>query len=243
MRVPSWSEAPATGAHRRASRAPRTDGRHPLVHRPALGRQVHHRPRPGRPAGRRRPPGPGARRRRGPAAPVGRPRLQPRGPRPQRAADRLGRPAAGPPRRRRAGAGDRPVRGRPRGGPRRPRTRPASPFAEVFVSTSLEVAESRDVKGLYAKARRGELTGMTGVDDPYERPGPTPSWCSTPAGSTWPRRWSAPPTCCAAITEDAGPWMSDGTTAADAPLTELAGPGVGVDAHLPRGGRHVRARR
>jgi adenylylsulfate kinase len=44
------------------------------------------------------------------------------------------------------------------------------PFAEIYVSTSLEVAESRDVKGLYAKARRGELTGMTGVDDPYERP-------------------------------------------------------------------------
>jgi len=44
------------------------------------------------------------------------------------------------------------------------------PFAEVFVSTSLELAESRDVKGLYARARRGELSGMTGVDDPYERP-------------------------------------------------------------------------
>ena len=44
------------------------------------------------------------------------------------------------------------------------------PFAEVHVSTSLEVAEQRDVKGLYARARRGELTSMTGVDDPYERP-------------------------------------------------------------------------
>jgi adenylylsulfate kinase len=44
------------------------------------------------------------------------------------------------------------------------------PFAEVFVSTSLDVAEQRDVKGLYAKARRGELSGMTGVDDPYEPP-------------------------------------------------------------------------
>jgi adenylylsulfate kinase len=43
-------------------------------------------------------------------------------------------------------------------------------FAEVYVSTSLEVAESRDVKGLYAKARRGELNGLTGLDDPYERP-------------------------------------------------------------------------
>jgi adenylylsulfate kinase len=45
-----------------------------------------------------------------------------------------------------------------------------TPFAEIFVSTSLEVAEARDVKGLYAKARRGELSGLTGVDDPYERP-------------------------------------------------------------------------
>ena len=44
------------------------------------------------------------------------------------------------------------------------------PFVEVFVSTSLAVAESRDVKGLYAKARRGELSGLTGVDDPYEKP-------------------------------------------------------------------------
>lgn len=44
------------------------------------------------------------------------------------------------------------------------------PYAEIYVSTSRELAEARDVKGLYAKARRGELTGLTGVDDPYERP-------------------------------------------------------------------------
>jgi adenylylsulfate kinase len=44
------------------------------------------------------------------------------------------------------------------------------PFAEIYVSTPLEVAEARDVKGLYAKARRGEITAMTGVDDPYEVP-------------------------------------------------------------------------
>ena len=43
-------------------------------------------------------------------------------------------------------------------------------FSEVYVSTSLEVAERRDVKGLYARARRGEITGLTGVDDPYEPP-------------------------------------------------------------------------
>ncbi len=44
------------------------------------------------------------------------------------------------------------------------------PFAEVFVATTLQVAEGRDVKGLYARARAGEITGMTGVDDPYEHP-------------------------------------------------------------------------
>lgn len=44
------------------------------------------------------------------------------------------------------------------------------PFIEVFVDTPLEVCESRDPKGLYAKARAGEITGMTGIDDPYEAP-------------------------------------------------------------------------
>jgi len=43
-------------------------------------------------------------------------------------------------------------------------------FVEVFVDTRLEVAESRDVKGLYAKARSGELRGFTGIDSPYEAP-------------------------------------------------------------------------
>ena len=43
-------------------------------------------------------------------------------------------------------------------------------FLEVFVDTPLEVCERRDPKGLYAKARAGELTGMTGIDDPYEPP-------------------------------------------------------------------------
>ena len=45
-----------------------------------------------------------------------------------------------------------------------------TPFVEVYVDTSIEVAESRDPKGLYAKARRGELTNFTGVDSPYEAP-------------------------------------------------------------------------
>ena len=43
-------------------------------------------------------------------------------------------------------------------------------FVEVFVDTPLEVCEQRDVKGLYAKARRGEIKGFTGIDDPYESP-------------------------------------------------------------------------
>ena len=43
-------------------------------------------------------------------------------------------------------------------------------FIEVYVDTPIEVCEQRDVKGLYARARRGQITGFTGVDDPYEAP-------------------------------------------------------------------------
>ncbi len=43
-------------------------------------------------------------------------------------------------------------------------------FIEIFVDTPLEVCEARDVKGLYAKARSGEIKGFTGIDDPYEAP-------------------------------------------------------------------------
>lgn len=43
-------------------------------------------------------------------------------------------------------------------------------FIEVFVDTPLQVCEQRDVKGMYAKARRGEIRGFTGIDDPYESP-------------------------------------------------------------------------
>ena len=43
-------------------------------------------------------------------------------------------------------------------------------FVEVYVSTPLEVCAERDVKGLYARQRAGELQGLTGVDDPYEPP-------------------------------------------------------------------------
>jgi bifunctional enzyme CysN/CysC len=43
-------------------------------------------------------------------------------------------------------------------------------FVEVFVDTPLNVAESRDVKGLYKKARAGQLKNFTGIDSPYEPP-------------------------------------------------------------------------
>lgn len=43
-------------------------------------------------------------------------------------------------------------------------------FVEVYITAPLEVCEGRDVKGLYAKARAGEIKGFTGIDDPYEEP-------------------------------------------------------------------------
>lgn len=46
----------------------------------------------------------------------------------------------------------------------------AGDFIEIFVDTPLEVCEQRDPKGLYKKARAGELKGFTGIDDPYEAP-------------------------------------------------------------------------
>jgi bifunctional enzyme CysN/CysC len=44
------------------------------------------------------------------------------------------------------------------------------PFAEIFIDTPLEICEQRDPKGLYKQARAGSLTGMTGIDAPYEPP-------------------------------------------------------------------------
>lgn len=54
------------------------------------------------------------------------------------------------------------------------------PFIEIYLSTPVAVCESRDPKGLYARARRGEITGFTGVDDPYEPP-PNPDLEIMPA--------------------------------------------------------------
>jgi bifunctional enzyme CysN/CysC len=47
---------------------------------------------------------------------------------------------------------------------------PEGEFIEVFVDTPLSVAEQRDVKGLYKKARAGQLKNFTGIDSPYEEP-------------------------------------------------------------------------
>lgn len=54
------------------------------------------------------------------------------------------------------------------------------PFFEVFVDTPIEECERRDPKGLYAKARAGELAGFTGIDSPYEAPA-SPELVLTPA--------------------------------------------------------------
>jgi len=54
------------------------------------------------------------------------------------------------------------------------------PFVEVFVDTPIEQCEQRDPKGLYAKARAGELKGFTGIDAPYEAPD-DPDLVVTPA--------------------------------------------------------------
>ncbi|KIY97563.1 adenylylsulfate kinase [Monoraphidium neglectum] len=47
---------------------------------------------------------------------------------------------------------------------------PPGRFVEVFMRAPLEVCEQRDPKGLYKKARSGQLKGFTGIDDPYEEP-------------------------------------------------------------------------
>jgi len=46
----------------------------------------------------------------------------------------------------------------------------AGDFIEIYINAPLEVCESRDVKGLYKKARKGEIKGFTGIDSPYEPP-------------------------------------------------------------------------
>ena len=60
---------------------------------------------------------------------------------------------------------------------------PAGRFMEVHVAPTLEAGEARDVKGLYAKARAGEIKGFTGIDDPYEAPD-NAELCIDTAGKT-----------------------------------------------------------
>ena len=50
------------------------------------------------------------------------------------------------------------------------RSMPAGDFIEVLIDTPIEICETRDPKGLYKKARAGEIKGFTGIDDPYEAP-------------------------------------------------------------------------
>jgi bifunctional enzyme CysN/CysC len=57
------------------------------------------------------------------------------------------------------------------------------PFVEVFVDTPLATCAARDPKGLYARARAGELVGLTGVDAPYEPPQSPEVWLTPDAGS------------------------------------------------------------
>ncbi len=52
-------------------------------------------------------------------------------------------------------------------------------FVEVYIQVTLDVAEGRDVKGLYARARAGEIPNFTGIDDPYEEPLTPEIVCST----------------------------------------------------------------
>jgi adenylylsulfate kinase len=56
-------------------------------------------------------------------------------------------------------------------------------FLEVYVKASLAVCEMRDPKGLYAKARKGEITNMTGIQDPYEEPADADIVVETERGS------------------------------------------------------------
>ena len=57
-------------------------------------------------------------------------------------------------------------------------------FVEIHVATSLEDCEARDVKGLYAKARAGDIPEFTGVSDPYEIPASPRDSASRPPGKT-----------------------------------------------------------
>ncbi len=63
------------------------------------------------------------------------------------------------------------------------------PFIEIHMATSLQTCEQRDAKGLYKKARAGEIKGFTGIDDPYEEP--LRAELTIDAGSTTPQEAAA----------------------------------------------------
>ncbi len=67
----------------------------------------------------------------------------------------------------------------PYGEARRKARKQIENFIEVYVNAPLAVCESRDVKGLYKRARAGDLHGMTGIDDPYEPPTEAEIECRT----------------------------------------------------------------
>lgn len=72
-------------------------------------------------------------------------------------------------------------------------------FVEVYVNAPLEICESRDIKGLYRKARAGQLHGMTGIDDPYEFPTEPDIECHTD--------WESLPESVGRLLEGIQPWL------------------------------------
>ena len=98
-------------------------------------------------------------------------------------------------------------------------------FCEVYLDTPLPVCEARDPKGLYARARAGELAGFTGIDDPYEPPA-APEVVVTPA--------LQPHDAAGAIVA----WLAGvgvGVTAGPAGSADAAGPPGSADAAGPAG--------
>ena len=171
LRAAPLAQHPLAGARREQGGRAALKGQkpvRPLVHGPVRRRQVDHR-QPGREEAPRA--GPAhlpARRRQRPPRPEQGPRLHRRRPGREHPPRRRGREADG--RRRPHRPRRRSSRRSAPSGTWRARWSPRGEFIEVFVDTPLGVAEQRDPKGLYSKARRGELKNFTGIDSPYEAP-------------------------------------------------------------------------
>ena len=117
-------------------------------------------------------------------------------------------------------------------------------YLEVHVATPVEVCSVRDVKGLYAKQAAGEITGLTGVDDPYEAPadtGPADRDAAADRAGVGRRTARAAhregPRVTTTVRRACRPKARDSPYALIAPGRA----GVGGGAHLPRGGGRVRA--